>query len=187
MELMNAIYGRRAIRRFTARDVPREVVAALAEAASQAPSAMNTQSWAFAVFKGVERLRDYSERAKQYFLESFSPGSSDPDVRMREVLTKKGYNIFHDATTLVVIYARPNHDRFAVGECYLAAQNLMLSAFDMGLGTCPIGFAQPWLDLDEVKAELGVPANYTAVFPLVLGYPDGQAEDPHRRRPEFLN
>jgi nitroreductase len=43
MELMNAIYGRRAIRHFTNRDVPREVIAALAEAAAQAPSAMNSQ------------------------------------------------------------------------------------------------------------------------------------------------
>jgi nitroreductase len=187
MELMNAIYGRRAIRHFTNRDVPREVIAALAEAAAQAPSAMNSQSWAFAVFKGRERLQDFSERAKLYFQESFSPGSADPDVRMREILTKPGYNIFHDATTLVVVYAKPNHDRFAVGACYLAAQNLMLSAFDMGLGTCPIGFAQPWLDLDEIKAELGIPVQYTAVFPLVVGYPEGPAEDPHRHRPEFLN
>jgi nitroreductase len=186
MELINAIYGRRAIRHFTGRDVPREVIGALAEAAAQAPSAMNSQSWAFAVFKGRDLLKDFSDRAKLYFLESFSPGS-DPDVRMREYLTKPGYNIFHDAGTLIVIYAKPNHDRFAFGECYLAAQNLMLAAFDMGLGTCPIGFAQPWLDLDEVKAELSIPVGYSAVFPLVIGYPEGPAEDPHRSRPEFLN
>ena len=186
MELMKAIYGRRAVRHFTGRDVPRRVIADLAEAASQAPSAMNTQSWAFGVFTGKEVLKDYSERAKLYFLESFSPGS-DPEVRLRETLTKAGYNIFHDAGTLLVIYAKPNRDRFAVGECYLAAQNLMLAAHDKGLGTCPIGFAQPWLDLDEVKAELRIPVKYTAVFPMVLGYPEGGAEDPHRLRPEFLN
>jgi len=63
----------------------------------------------------------------------------------------------------------------------------MLAALDMGLGTCPIGFAQPWLDLDEVKAELGIPASYEAVFPLVIGYPEGSAENPRRSRPEFLN
>lgn len=186
MELMKAIYGRRAVRHFTPRDVPREVIAALAEAAGQAPSAMNSQSWAFGVFKGLELLKDYSERAKLHFLEVFCPGS-DPDVRMREVLTKPGYNIFHDAGTLVVIYAKPNHDRFAIGECYLAAQNFMLAAYDLGLGTCPIGFAQSWLDLDEVKSEQGIPASYSAVFPLVIGYPDGAPEDPQRSKPEFLN
>jgi nitroreductase len=56
----------------------------------------------------------------------------------------------------------------------------------MGLATCPIGFAQPWLDVDEVKSDLGIPSQYTAVLPLILGYPAANPEKPQRAQPEIF-
>jgi nitroreductase len=186
MELMEAIYGRRAVRSYTNKEVPRQAIRTLAEAAVQAPCALNKQAWAFGVFQGRELLKDFSDRAKLHFLEKFSPGS-DPHVRTREMLTDPEYNIFYDAATLIVVFANPDGGQFAVGSCYLAAQNLMLAAHGMGLGTCPIGFAQSWLDLDEVKTELGIPVQYTAVLPMILGYPAGIPEKPARSQPEIFN
>jgi nitroreductase len=57
----------------------------------------------------------------------------------------------------------------------------------MGLGTCPIGFARPWLDRWEIKRELGVPEHYAAVFPLVVGYPAGPTPSPSREEPEIVS
>ncbi len=187
MEISQAIFGRRAVRSYTDREVTRESIRALARAAVRAPSALNAQAWAFGVFQGHGLLADFSQRAKLHFLERFSPGS-DPNGRMREaLLADESYDIFHGAGTVVVIYAKPTGGHSAVGECYLAAQNFMLAAHGVGLATCPVGFAQPWLDLDEIKNELGIPVTYTAAFPLVVGYPAGEAEDPGRLEPEFLN
>lgn len=187
MELTEAINGRRAVRSFTSREVTRQAISLLADAAGRAPSALNAQPWAFGVFQGRGLLSDFSQRAKLYFLERFCPGS-DPHGRMREtLLADENYDIFHGAATLVVIYAKPTGGPSCVGECYLAAQNFMLAAHGMGLATCPVGFAQPWLDLEEVKNELAIPISYTAAFALVLGYSAGGAVDPGRHQPVFLN
>lgn len=186
MELTEAIYGRRAVRSYMGKEVTREVIRKLVDAAIQAPSAMNSQAWAFSVFQGRQLLRDFSDRAKLHFLSHFSPGP-DPHVQMREMLAEPGFNIFYDAATLLVVYATPNGGQFAVGDCFLAAENLMLAAHGMGLGTCPIGFAQSWLDLQDVKLELEIPVQFTAVLPMILGYPAKVPENPKRKRPEIIN
>jgi len=186
MELMEAIYGRRAVRNYSSKEVTRPVIRKLLDAAVQAPSAMNSQAWAFALFQGRQLLKDFSDRAKLQFLANFSPGP-DPHVQMREMLAEPGFNIFYDSGTLLVIYATPNGGQFAVGDCFLAGQNLMLAAHDLGLGSCPVGFAQSWLDLEDVKAELEIPVQYSAVLPVVVGYPAKIPEHPARKKPEMIN
>ena len=49
MDLVEAVYGRRATRAFSPQPVPRAVLERLIDAAVQAPSAVNAQSWDFAV------------------------------------------------------------------------------------------------------------------------------------------
>jgi nitroreductase len=62
----------------------------------------------------------------------------------------------------------------------------MLAAHATGLGTCPIGFAQPWLNLVRTKRTLGIPPNYTVAFPVIVGYPKGDAPPVARREPEIV-
>jgi nitroreductase len=181
---MDAIFHRRAVRRYSDRVVDADTVQQLLVAAAQAPSAMNLQPWAFAVFHGHALLRDYAERAKQHLVATY-PTMFELHSRS-ELYENPGYDVFHGADTLVVIYAtagrlNPNED------CCLAAENLMLAAHALGLGTCPIGFARPWLNLPEIKRELGVPEEYTAVFPVVLGYPAGPTEPTPREAPTIVS
>jgi nitroreductase len=72
-------------------------------------------------------------------------------------------------------------------DCCLAAENLMLAAYGLGLGTCPIGYARPWFDLLETKRELDVPEHYAAVFPVVVGYPAGVPEPTPREEPNVVS
>lgn len=168
MELLKAIYQRRAIREFSDASVSGAGVLDLIRAAAQAPSAMNQQPWAFAVFHGRDRLARYSRRAKTHLLATTGPSFGlDPRI---DQYANAGANLFHGADTLVLICARPG--KFSpVEDCFLAAQNLMLAAHGLGLGTCPVGFARTWFNLPEVKAELGIPAHYEAVLPIVVGHP----------------
>lgn len=181
--LMDAIFHRRAVRAYSSRPVEEETVCALLLAAVQAPSAMNQQPWAFAVFHGHRRLREFSERAKLHLIATYPPTF---EVHARsELYESPGYDLFQGADTLVVIYSmagrlHPNED------CCLAAENLMLAAYGLGLGTCPIGFARPWFDLLATKRELGVPEHYHAVFPVVVGYPAGPTTRPGREEPNVL-
>ena len=91
------------------------------------------------------------------------------EVIVRWALSRKAFNIFYNAPVLIVIYAKPEGPVPEADSC-LAAQNLMLAAHNEGLGTCWIGFSRDFLNTSELKAELGIPDEYVAAAPLVLGY-----------------
>lgn len=181
--LMDAIFHRRAVRAYNSREVEEEMVLKLLLAAVQAPSAMNQQPWGFAVFHGRQRLRDYSERAKRHL------GAAYPAIfelcPRNEFYENPAFDLFYGANTIVVIYSALGQ-LHSNEDCCLAAENLMLVAYGLGLGTCPIGFARPWFDLSETKRELGVPERYGAVFPIVVGYPAGHTATPGRDAPNVL-
>lgn len=183
MELLEAIRRRRAVRAYTDQPLERASVEALLDAAVQAPSAMNQQPWAFAVIQDRGLLNDYSARVKQYLAETMSGEASWEQVR--HLIEDPAYYVFYDAPMLIVICARASGMN-AAEDCCLAAENLMLAACALGLGSCPIGFARSWLSLPEVKRELGIPADYVPVFPVIVGYPSGKTAAPPRTAPEIL-
>jgi nitroreductase len=180
MDLKDAIYHRRAVRNYAPDGVPRSMIEDLLDAAVQAPSDMNQQPWAFAVYTGRDRLKVWSERAKSAFLSDLPPGAEAQGFR--EMLSGPSFNIFCNAPVLIVIWAAKDGMNSS-GDCCMAAQNLMLSAHGMGLATCPIGLARPWLNLPEVKAEIGIPAQVSAVFPLIVGWPAAIPTPVERRKP----
>lgn len=184
MELKEAIYQRRAVRRYNARQVEPRVIEAIIDSAVQAPSAFNQQPWVFAVFHGRKRLRDYSVQAKRFLVATILPVW---DVHLcSQKYSDPNYDVFHGADTLIVIYARPGGINPAE-DCCMAAQNLMLSAFGYGLGTCPIGFLRQWFDQLETKRQLDVPEHFTAVFPVVIGYPEGPVESVVKTTPDIVS
>jgi len=184
MELMEAIYRRQAVRNYTDRPVEKTAVMELLNAAARAPSAANQQPWAFAVISGRKQLAQYSERAKWFMLATL-PKSLALHVRS-DLLSHSEYNVFHHAGTLIVVYARPAEHN-PVEDCCMAAQNLLLAAHGMGLGSCPVGFVRPWLNQDGIKNEMGVPRRYTAVMPVVVGWPARKTEFVPRMEPQILS
>ncbi len=137
-------------------------------AAVQAPSAMNRQPWVFSIVQDVAQLKRYSDRAKAMLLAEMA---ADPKTaHYQDLLTSPDFNIFYDASTLVVIGVA-ERGPYSDADCWLAAGNLMLAALDVGIGSCCIGFAVPVANTPEVKAELGIPVTGAAVAPILLGYP----------------
>ncbi|MGZ7060468.1 MAG: nitroreductase family protein, partial [Candidatus Angelobacter sp.] len=158
-------------------------IEALINAAIEAPSAMNLQPWAFAVVLGQERIDGYAKRAKDWLLASFA--QSPEQAHARHMLEDPHFTLFYHAPALLLVLATSSEAQ-AVEDCCLAAENLMLAARDRGLGTCWIGFARPWLNLPETKAELGLPDQYQVVAPIVLGRPMAWPES-HGRRPAEIH
>lgn len=183
MDVMEAIYQRRSVRAYTDQPVDKATVEALIKAATHAPSSMNEQPWAFVVVQSAQQLALWSERIKADVLRRIKPDS--PLVKYRDMLSSHDYHVFHRAGTLIIICVRPDTHNGAE-DCSLAAQNLMLAACSMGLGTCPIGFARPWLSQRKIKKSLGIPDAYVPVFPVVVGYPSGETPPVPRRAPEIL-
>jgi nitroreductase len=183
MNVMEAIYNRRSVRAYTDQPVDKTTIEALIKAATHAPSSMNEQPWAFAVIQNPTQLAAWSDRIKAYVLKHLKPGS--PLAKYRDMISSSDYHIFHRAGTLIVICARLDAHN-GEEDCSLASQNLMLAACSMGLGTCPIGFARPWLSQAKVKRSLGIADEYVPVFPVVVGYPSGETSPVQRREPEIL-
>jgi nitroreductase len=183
MDVMEAIYSRRSVRAYSEQLVDKATVEALIKAATYAPSSMNEQPWAFVVVQDPKQLTLWSEQIKAYVLKRLKPDS--PLVKYREMLTSPDYHVFHQAGTLIIICAGPGTHN-GKEDCSLAAQNLMLAAHAMGLGTCPIGFARPWLNQAGIKRSIGIPDSYVPVFPVVLGYSRGETAAVARKEPEIL-
>ncbi len=183
MDLMEAIYSRRSVRSYSDQQVEKPIVETLIQAAVQAPSALNQQPWAFAIIQDRKLLAQYSARVKAHVLKSLKPES--PLYSHGEALANPEYNVFYGAGTLIIVCAKPEGVR-AEEDCSLAAQNLMLAAHATGLGTCPIGFARPWLNLARTKRTLAIPLSYTVVFPVIVGYPKSDTPPVARREPEIV-
>ncbi len=183
MEVREAIYSRRSVRDYTDQPIEKATVTALIQAATFAPSAVNHQPWTFVVVQDKSLLKSYSDRAK--LLATQSAGLSSMPSPIKSMLADPTFNIFYNAGTLIIICAKPigQHPDW---DCCLAGQNLMLDAYAKGLGTCPIGFAWPLLEQPDVKQELKIAPEFTAVLPIIVGYPTQPPPPVPRNEPDIL-
>lgn len=183
MSALDAIYARRSVRSYRTSAVDRRLIQGLLDAAVQAPTAVHEEPWAFAVIQDRETLRRLSDAALRTLKERehgvHLPGAGSRHFTLPE-------NVFYDAGTLIVIYGKPLGP-FVAADCWLAAENLMLAARAMGMGTCVIGLAAEALNAPEWKKELNVPAGLTAYAPIIVGEPAGETPAAGRREPEVLS
>jgi len=185
MSLTDAIYHRRAVRDYTPRRVDESTIRALLDAAVHAPTAMREEPCAFAVIQDRSLLDRLSETAKEEMrraVEGFEPGQREHALGR---LHQPGFHVFYNAGTLIVIYSK-FQGPFVVADCWLAAENLMLAACAQGLGTCVIGFAMAALNTPQWKTELKIPAEWTAIAPIIVGVPAGETPPVPRHAPEIV-
>jgi nitroreductase len=191
MTVFEAIARRRAVRAYQPDPIDEATVRELLKEAVRAPTAMHAEPWSFVVIQDRALLRRYSELAKTAWsperdgAHTIAHPAATPQASASATLSRPDFNIFYDVGTLIVICAR-SAGRFAEADCWLAAENLMLAACGMGLGTCCIGFAVPVLNRSDVKAELGIPPEGVAVAPIIVGVPRGETPATTRKAPEIL-
>jgi nitroreductase len=181
MDLLQAIHERRSVREFTDEAVSDAALQALIDAAVQAPSAINQQPWCFIVVREQALLARISEQAKAHLLRASLGAPAHP---FRDMLNDPQFHIFYHAPVLVVIAACQPTD-WAVEDCALAAENMMLAAYGAGLGTCWIGFAQHWLGTPEGKIALGLPPSHIPIAPIIVGHPRRKPASVPRRKPQI--
>ena len=168
MELMEAINGRRSIRKYKSDPVPEGHLQTVLEALRRAPSWANTQCWEVVVVKDSKVKSELATALPQ-----FNPAlSSMTDAPVVLVLCgRKGVSGFKKGEVTTI---KGDWLMFDIG---IAMQNLCLAAYALGLGTVIIGL------FDHKKAEeiLGVPENIEVVAMTPLGYPAAEGGTPKRK------
>lgn len=179
-ETMQTILHRRAIRRFDPRQIDEEFLQQILQAGLYAPSAGGKQGVIFAVCQDKEvneRLgkikransNPHMATAKNYVSREQPSIADDPKL----------INAFYDAPTVITMFA-PKNFLFSVDDCAVAAENMMLAADSLGIGSCYIG--QGWTAFadnygQEILRKWEIRTDYYAVMQLLLGYP--KADDKH--------
>jgi len=163
METEKAILGRRAVRDYENKPVPDDAVAEILKAGAMAPSAMDARPCRFIIITDGEKIRELSAKVKD------RAGMLGFGARLAERLKVHEDVIFYGAPLLILIVAE--RGKWTDIDCGLAAQNMMLRAYDLGLGSCFIGYATLLKDDRETLRGLGVKDSQELYCPLIFGYP----------------
>ena len=152
MNVLEVIRTRRSIRKYEGKPVEREKLQNILEAARLAPSAGNKQPWDFILVteqKVKEKLRSSYNRDWFISAPAIIVLCGHPEqawARRKGVFQKEAY--------------------WKV-DVSIAMQNLILTAWEEGLGTCWIGGFKE----DKVKKALNIPNNIRVVAMTPVGYP----------------
>lgn len=192
LSALDVIFARRSVRDYTPQRLDEPTIRGLLDAAVQAPTALHEEPWAFVVIQDAALLKRYSDVAKGNWAEE-APRyrqlhrgiDAEAAKAFAERFASPDFSIFYNATTLIVICAQ-HAGPFATADCWLAAENLMLAACALGLGTCCIGSAVPALNSPAIKAELGIPNDVEVVAPIIVGVPASTPVESPRRSAQIL-
>ena len=173
-EVISTILRRRSIRRFERRQIEEDILDEILQAGLYAPSAGGRQGVIFAVCQD----REVNERLGKIKRANSHPcmaahgnyvSREQPSIADDPKLT----NAFYDAPTVITMFA-PKNFLFSPEDCAAAAENMMLAADSLGVGSCYIGqgwtaFGDPYGQ--EILRKWKIPENCYAVMQLLLGYP----------------
>jgi nitroreductase/NAD-dependent dihydropyrimidine dehydrogenase PreA subunit len=167
--------GRRSIRTFKDKTVPREILEKLLDIACSAPSAKNQQPWHWIVVEKpeeVRRLAGMVVEAMRLFIRTDPEAAQTMGLPRTVAFWDQGYDrICRGAPHLIVVHA----DRkwaFGAEDSALALSLLDLYATSIGLGACWAGYVYRTVNSYPPLFEaLGLPADHLAFGAMMIGYP----------------
>jgi len=112
MSLLNIIFNRASVRRYTYEPVSEETLRNVLEAGRRAPSAMNAQPWHFIVVT---------------------------EQNLKDQLSKRRWTGFMKDAAFVVVGCGEKKSRWSTVDVAIALQNMVIAAEAQGLGSCWIG------------------------------------------------
>ena len=163
MELIDAIKGRRSIREYKDTLVPRELIEEIIEAATWAPSAKNGQQWRFTVYTGIAKkgLTDTFRGALDEFIEKYGLQVSGSATWSCGVMER--------APVVIMVWnAGEEGWDSKIHSVAAAIQNMLLRAFDFGLGS--LWIADVFYSPEALIRHAGVP--WKMVAAVAIGYTD---------------
>ncbi len=188
MEAREVLLGRRSVRRYQSTPIPEEVLRDILEAALAAPSAVNMQHWYFVVLRSagaLEELKGLMGRVSTAFQpvleERFARHPEQIGITNRFMTTLGGAPVCVLAFLLKPDY--PDRDG-ALQSVSAALENLMLAAWDKGVGSCWMSAPQRMGFGPELQRRFA-PDKGEFVAAVTLGYPDASPKMPPRREGRY--
>jgi nitroreductase len=181
-EIMRVIKNRRSIRSFSDRQIKQEELDVILEAGMYAPSAAGRQAWNFTVVQNQRILDEISSEAKKIY-------SSMPDEFLQGLGSNEKFHTFFHAPTVIIISGGINSIA-PHSDCAAAAENMMLAAEALSIGSCWVSAAAVLAQTEEgrnIIKKLGLPEGYTPFNSIVLGYKKVERNNAPPRRGGIVN
>ena len=158
------IMARRSVRAYKEQAVPRELLEQVVECGINAPNAMNAQQWEVRVVESKAWIDKATEAYKQ------SVKGTPAEKMVAEPSFK---NMFRNAPAVIFIGHKPS--KYTAVDCGLMAENMMLAAQSLGLGT--VCMASPVMFLTqpagaEFLSSLSFSEGYEPLICIGIGYAD---------------
>lgn len=159
----NVIMSRRSIRNYKQIPVSRDTMQVILKAGINAPNGQNRQSWEIRVVDNPGTMSEIKA----------AMSAANPDVPMAG-------DSFRNAPVMAFIAADTSYD-FSLLDCGMLSENMVLSAWSMGVGSICLGSPVRFLDGSEsirsnpeirkVMDKLGFSEGYQLVLCVGFGYP----------------
>lgn len=172
-DTINTILERRTVRAYKQRPLTGDELDTLLAAADWAPSARNAQQ----VFARIVDSKAILDEINAEFWKTVTPGAK-PYSRCET------NPFYQNAPTVFFLYS----ENESYTDTGILAQNIMLAAKSIGLGSCPIGSVCGFLNSDDgksVKNLLKIPENDIITLLVAVGEPDEEPEKKDRRSGKF--
>jgi nitroreductase len=163
--VIDALLARRSIRSYMQKKIPQEYLEIILKTAQFAPSGRNTQQWQFTVIQTPAILEELNR--------AVSSVQNRPE----------GYVCYYNAPVLILVSHEQNNP-LAAPDCACALENVFLSAYSLGIGSCWINqIGQTTRDpvVRSILTRIGIPVNHDVYGCAALGYA-AEIPEPHPRR-----
>ena len=183
MNTLDCLRTRRSTRKYTNQEVPPDIIRRLIELGTMAPTADSRQPWGFAVISGIPDVLSLSDEVKKYLQTNIRQFPQFNNY-MGPIQSEKA-NLFFGAPCVIIIYGESEWPWSGI-DCTLAAGNIILAAHEIGLGSCWVGYAEPYLNSEAGKNRYRIPENYSAIGAIAIGFPKGMLPPPERVFPKIF-
>lgn len=172
MDLLDAIRGRRSVRKFTDASVSKKTIEKILEVVDYCPNAGNRNSTKIVVITD-QTVIDYIGKSHMVVIKNFNKGitalPSEEEIAAAE-------SAFHNAKAVVALFGAKNF-YFSSADAYIMAQNITLAAFEQNVSTCIVGEVLNSLATEQGKQlqkEMGIPEEIVPQAYVTMGYCDGE-------------
>ena len=167
MHFEDVMRGRRSIRRYKDKDIPRSVIGEILDIAKHAPSSGNLQNWRFIVVKDPEMREELAQASmEQYWM---------VEAPVHIVICNEYQKVKDHYAEMGKMYSIQN--------CATVAYAITLAAHDLGIGSCWVGA----FDNEKVQRLLAIPDNVDPEIIITLGYSDDMKAPQLREKIKFLS